>query len=173
MDDLVAVRVRDCPDGSHPEGDSVWITPTLSLKGGFDARVQMGEVFNRLEAALPRGTKEAPPELVLAESKRLEGEWFETFVRHAPRRWNLHDPDGEPWPFDTQRLLDDYELGLPVAEACNARCGDGLLSPLTAGRPVNSPNGHTAGSTSKKRRTKSPRSSSAADGDGLQSVTSP
>lgn len=164
MAELIAVRVRECPDGTHPNGDSVWLTPTLSLAGGIRAQLQLDAVNDRVAA---------DPETHGAEAERLTGEWFETFVRHGAVEWDLHDEDGPIWAFDVERLVADYTLGLPVANVANDLYSGGLLNPLPAGRPRKSPSGPTAGSTSKKRTRRSPASSSRRDGAGvpLQALT--
>lgn len=158
MNDTEFVRVRECPDGSHPEGDGVWIATRPSLDCGIAAR---NDMIVASRDATTDGVYDHD------EYQRLIiRRWFNTYVRLAPVRWNLHDEDGE-WPFDVERLASDFALGYPVADRADDFYRDTVQNPLPAtGRPT-SPNGQTAGSTSRpttltgKRRARSSRASTA------------
>lgn len=128
MSDPIPVRVRDCacPDTPHPDGDIVYLRPTLSLEGGiaaqFDLRASNGD------------------------AAELTRRWLVTFVRYGAVAWSLDRP------FSVDDLLADFALAMPVAEAANDLYAEALLRPLAAGRPKTSPSGPTVGSTSRTRR---------------------
>src|SRR5262245_55222959 len=102
--DLIRVRVRDCPTGLHNgEGDWVALAPHLSLDGGLAAEQDLQE----MAAKYPDPTERAAA---------LQRRWVLTFIRYGAREWNFHDEAGDEMGFDVQAILDDYELGRPVAE---------------------------------------------------------
>ena len=131
MSDLVSVRVRECPDGSHPDGDTVSLHPTLSLEGGTAAMQDYAAS--------------------LGDASSLTQRWLRTFVRYGAADWTLHDPGGEPWPFDVERLLSDFALSWAVAAKADDLYGEAVLLPLglapTTGRTTSS-DGSTTGPTS-------------------------
>ncbi len=155
MEDLVAVRVRECPDGSHPDGDTVWILLKLILEGGIAARQDV-------DAA--RTSSEGFDVFLIRR-------WMVTFCRFGAVSWNLHDTDGEEWPFDVERLLQDHDLAYPVADKADDLYRESVMRPLLETVRQTSPRGRAADSTS--RRTTSTgsrrRSSSPAPSDGQPS----
>ena len=127
MPEPVVVRVRDCacPDTPHADGDVVYLRPKLSLAGGIAAQQDLI-------------ASDGDPAVLT----RL---WLETFVRHGVT--------GANWePFSVQDLLDDFDLGLPVAERAEELYGEAVLRPLGLSRPSSSKPGPTRSSTSRTRR---------------------
>ncbi len=154
MTELVPVRVRDCPDGTHPEGDSVWLRPTLSLQGGLTAAGQVRQANG--------------------DDQVLYRLWMDTFARYGAVAWNLHDEgQPEPWPFDVERLLDNFEWAFPVADKADDMYRPGLFDPLAKRRPSSSPRGQTAPSTSSSPNRASRRSSRPRGSAGQQSAANP
>lgn len=140
MTDPIPVRVCECPDGTHPEGDLVYLAPALSLEGGLQARYEHA---------------------TSADGEELFRRWLRTFVRFGAVGWNFHDEQGEPVPFDVDVLLADSTLGLPVADAASDLYLDGVIGPLAKGSPKTSPGGPNGNSTSTRRTpTRKPRGSS-------------
>lgn len=143
MNDLEFVRVRECPDGSHPEGDGVDLLPTLSLRGGIVAQ----QDFTACR-------KEGPPDpetgngTWMIDGAELTPRWMDTFVRYGAVSWNLHDPDGPVWPFDVERLLSNFDLAWPVADKADDLYREAVLRPLGLARPSTSPSGPMGDSTS-------------------------
>jgi hypothetical protein len=144
MADTEFVRVRECPDGSHPEGDGVWIATRLSLDCGIAARQAI------VAAHTESGGNEAAMDAALIRH------WFKAYARFAPVSWNLHDETG-PWPFDPQRLVDDYDLGYPVADRADDLYRDAVMRPLLDAPSTPSRHG-TNGSTTSPRTTSTGKS---------------
>lgn len=170
--DLEAVRVRDCtcPGTPHPDGDEVYLLPTLGLEGGAAAELDLDAV-----KSLP--AKRATDALL--------ARWTVTFVRYGAVGWNWlrtaakdqpSDPDRiEAVPFDVEILCSDYSLARLVAVKANDLYSEAVTAPLreAAVVPLNrqqrrSRRGQTGSSTSAKRAptSRSSRSSSQADSDG-------
>lgn len=151
MSDLIPVRVRECPDGTHPEGDHVYILPKLSLEGGIAASQDIDNAND-------------PDELIRR--------WMKTFCRYGAVSWDLHDPDGDEWPFDVDRLLADFDLGFIVADKADDLYRESVMRPLLARTRSNtSPSGAAAGSTSPRAASTGsrPRRSSRPASDGQPS----
>jgi hypothetical protein len=144
MPELVPVRVRDCvhPDLPHPDGDIVYLKPTLSLDGGIRATQDYQAVLSS-----PMTSEEMAAEL----TRR----WLVTFVRSGAVGANFIDP------FDVNVILDDYSIAEPVSEKANDLYSEAVLRPLGLGPAATSPRGQTNGSTSRTRRStrKQPASS--------------
>ena len=133
MPEPIPVRVRDCacPDTPHPDGDVVYLAPTLSLAGGIAA------TQDRLAAGL--------------DADDLTRRWLVTFVRYGAIGWNWLDDAGKPRPFDVNVLLEDHTLGTPVSDAAADRYSEDLLRPLAPRPSATLQHGPTAGSTSATR----------------------
>lgn len=157
MTDRIPVRVRACacPDTPHPDGDVVYILPTISLEGGMAAEAELAAVIAAVP--LPAGAGEAERARVAAErTRRLRPRWFRAFIEHGAVGWNLVGEGGAPVPFDAAAVVADYSLGRVVAEACDARYSDAVLAPFQAPPGEHSPTGPTAGGTSRPpKRTRS------------------
>lgn len=141
MTEPIPVRVRECPDGTHPGGDEVYLAPKLSLDGGLAATFDIQRA----------GTDEG----------ELFRRWLHTFVRFGAIGWNFHDETG-PIPFDVSVLLADAELGVPVANKGTELYLETLVGPLGASSRRTSRRGPTDGLTSptKPSTRKRPASSS-------------
>jgi hypothetical protein len=136
MPEPIPVRVRDCacPDTPHPDGDVVYLRPTLSLAGGIAAQQDLVASDGNTEELIRR--------------------WFSTYVRYGAVGWNFLDEAG-PVPFTVETLLDDFTLGSPVAEMADTLYSEAVLAPLGLSRSRTSPTGPTAASTSRTRRSRS------------------
>jgi hypothetical protein len=138
MADTEFVRVRECPDGSHPEGDGVWIASRPSLDTGIASR-----------QAFVAAYQEAGDDPVALDRAILR-HLMVAFARYAPVSWNLHDKDGEEWPFNTQRLVDDYDLGYVVADRADDLYRESVMRPLLDAPSTTSRRGTNGSSTSRK-----------------------
>lgn len=142
MTDTIPVRVRECPDGSHPDGDVVYLRPTLGLTGGIVAQQDF------VACRRPGPKDKHGNDTWEIDGAALTPRWMETFVRYGATGWNLHDAAG-PWPWDIERLLGDFDLAFPVADRADDEYREAVLRPLGLARPATSPPGPTAGSTSR------------------------
>ena len=138
-DSLVPVPVGACRcvGTPHPDGDVVWLSPHLSLRGGF--------VAERTMIALSG----------LKDRTELEAGLVEVYVRYGIADWNLVDPDGDPIPVteDTIRseILSDFGRARPIADAADELYTSAILDPLVARLSKSSRAGQTSGSTSPNR----------------------
>ena len=168
MGEPIEVRVRDCacPDTPHPEGDEVYLLPSLSLEGGAAAELDL----------MDSGS-------ITDEKRRttaLLARWTATYVRYGAVGWNWlrlgESGRPEPVPFDVDVLLADYRLSRSVAEKANELYAEAVLGPLLRAAAEPPPNrqqrrsrtGRTAGSTSARPASTStpPVSSSPDPSDG-------
>jgi len=133
--ELVPVRVRECPDGTHPDGDHVYILPKLSLECGIAARQDIVAANT-----LPEDEREGA----------LVRLWFRTFCKYGAVSWELHDAGGEVWPFDVNVLLADFDLGFEVADKADDLYRDAVMRPLLERARKTSRSGATDGSTSQR-----------------------
>jgi hypothetical protein len=140
MQALEPVRVRDCscPNKPHEDGDIVYVSPTLPMRGGLVANRQ----------AIARAT-----EVASGKSSNLEDDWLETFVRYGSLAWNLLDAQGDSVPFDVELILADYSMARLIAEKANdLGYGDAVMAPFLRTPAKPSRNGRTPGTTSARRR---------------------
>jgi hypothetical protein len=169
MSDLIPVRVRECPDGTHPEGDHVFILPKLGLEGGIAARQDLAEVrrLYPITSADISDAGEFVTEAGRAYDAALVRRWMVTFCRYGAVSWELHDEGGEVWPFDVSRLLGDAELGFVVADRADDFYRESVMRPLLERARQTSRSGATGSSTSRpttstgKRRARSSRPATA------------
>lgn len=150
----VAVRVRECPD--HPDGDVVYMAPTLSLAGGLEAEydnsVALAETIAAAGPRPPEGYSEATQELLALDmARRLRVRWLVTYVRFGVVGWTLHDESG-PMPLDIDAILADYNLAAPVAEKGDELYGETVARPLLARQAARLQPGPMDRLTSAKRR---------------------
>ncbi len=157
---LVPVRVRgcECPGAPHPDGDVVFMLPTLSLEGGLaaehDNSLALGET---LAAAGNPPFSEAQQQLMARDmTERLRRKWLVTYVRYGAVAWNFEDEQG-PVPFDVEAIVADYGMGQPVAEMGDKLYGETVTRPLLSRQETRSPRGRTDLSTSRKTSTRTPR----------------
>jgi hypothetical protein len=131
----VPVRVGDCtcPDSPHPEGDEVYLSPTVSLRLGLASErvlLNAGQV----------GTEATEDALI------------ETFVRLGVVGWNLVYVNGkgvpEPRPFSADVVLADWKMARSVAEKANELYAETVLAPLVAAFATPSAPGRTDATTS-------------------------
>lgn len=166
MAEPVAVRVRDCacPDHLHPDGDFVFMRPTLSLDGGLaaehDSSTALAEAIAEGIAvaggALPKDGWSQDQQDAMARdmTERLRRKWLVTYVRHGAFGWNFVDETG-PVPFSVEVILADYTIAQPVAEKGDELYGDTVARPLLARQATRSQRGPKVVSMS--RRTPTPR----------------
>lgn len=141
----VVARVRDCacPGEPHPDGDVVYLLPTLGLDGGLEAESDLLESIR----LYPQPDKASAAEVDRIGSERtrfLRPRWLKTFLRHGAVGWNLEDEDG-PIPFDVEALLGDYSLARMAADKAADLYSAGVLAPFQAPPPKHSRNGQTDG----------------------------
>lgn len=131
-DDLVPVRVRDCPNGSHPEGDFAYLKPRADLEIGFAANALIGRTIS-------------DPALMTIELGKA-------YLRFGIVKWDLHEPSGQAWPLGLDSLgrLNWATEVYPIADKAAELYGD-VLDPLVASLSNGSPSGRTGGSTSATR----------------------
>lgn len=113
MADTVEVRVRDCacPDHFHNgTGDLVYLRTSPSLQLGLAVQAD-------IRAALGDG-------------ELLKQAWLISYVKHGVVGWNLVDARGKPRPLDVQELLDDFDMGLAIAEKADELYGDRVVTPF-------------------------------------------
>lgn len=172
---LVPVRVRacECPDAIHPDGDAVYLLPSLSLEGGAAAELDREIVMDGFEASTEK------TRLTTA----LLARWTSTYVRYGAVGWNFErlDEHGrrEPIPFDVEALVSNYRLSKLVAAKANDLYSEDILGPLLEAAKAaelnraqrRSRTGQTGSSTSRKRSTSKPPASSSdepSDGPALR-----
>lgn len=139
MDELIPVRVRDCPsDGLHPDGDFAYLKPRADL--------DIGMAVNGII-----GRSSGDPDLLQVELGRV-------YLRFGIVRWDLHEADGSPWPLGLSSLsrLDWAREIFPMAEEAAVLYGS-VFDPLVARLSKSSPNGPTGDSTSARRPSSSKR----------------
>lgn len=145
MAEPVPVRARDCacPGSPHPEGDIVYIRPTLSLDGGLAATEALREISER-EIRTPADATDAQKQEIGLEriNRALQGKWLRVFLEHGAVGWNLDEP------FSVEALLEDYSLARPVADEAADRYTMAVLAPFMKPSAPTSPLGLTADSTS-------------------------
>jgi hypothetical protein len=137
VDDLVAVRVRDCPDGSHGAGDYAYLKPEADIDIGFAVHGVVG-----------RATGDA---------NQMTVELGHVYLRYGIARWDMHDPGGKTWPIDLASIKRiPWTLLYPVADKAAELYGS-VLDPLVARLLTASRNGSTDASTSATRRSSGKR----------------
>lgn len=122
--ELVSVRVSECRcDGTpHPDGDVVYLFPTLTFDGGAAATAALRESV---------GTPDL--DRVLGRS----------YLQHQVAGWNVVDDEGRAVPFALDALLNDWNLGRIVAERADELYSEDLLRPLVASVSTSSGRGLT------------------------------
>ncbi len=144
-DEYIPVRVRECPDGSHPDGDTVWILPKLSLEGGIAARQDLADVAREFPVKTSDFDADGSPltEAGRAYDHALIRRWMVTFCRYGAVSWDLHDDDG-PIAFSVDRLLEDGELGFAVADKADDYYRSAVIRPLAQRASQTSQRGRAA-----------------------------
>ena len=143
----VAVGACRCPGAPHPDGDVVFLSPTLPLRGGLLAEATMLRVWSNLDTSgrVPTQTE---------KSLEIEAGLREVYVRYGVREWNFLDEMG-PVPVTEAtidaRLLADFSLARPVSEKADSLYTPSVLDPLLARLSKSSPTTRTDGLTSPNR----------------------
>lgn len=130
--ELVPVRVSECrcEGAPHPDGDVVYLFPTLTFDGGAAAT-----------AALREGVGTPDLDRVLGRA----------YLEHQTAGWNVIDDEGKAVPLDRSVLLSDWNLGRPVAERADEMYSEDLLRPLVASVSTSSAPGPTIPQTSPRK----------------------
>lgn len=159
MSDLIPVWVRECPDGTHPEGDHVYILPKLSLEGGIAARQDLAEARRLCEITTADFDAKGNPLTPAgrAYDAAIIRLWMVTFCRYGAVSWELHDAGGEVWPFDVDTLLADAEIGYLVADRADDFYREAVTRPLAQGARQTSRSGAADGSTSQPKTSTGPQ----------------
>ena len=107
----VEVRVRDCacPGLPHPSGDVVYLRDKPSVPLGLAVEADIIAAASNAQL-LARG-------------------WALSYIRYGVTGWNFRDAKGER-PVDVQELIDDYDMGMAVAEKADELYGDRVVNPL-------------------------------------------
>jgi hypothetical protein len=135
-DPLIPVEVGACrcPGAPHPDGDIVYLRPTLSLHGGM--------VAQRKIIDLAGGE---------SDSDEIMASLAEVFCRYGVVGWTFTDERG---PVDVtpeaiqERLLDDFSLGFAVSDKAADLYSSGLIDPLRERASKSLQLMQTSGSTS-------------------------
>lgn len=135
----VAVACR-CPGTPH-DGDTVYLRPTLDLRGGI---VAQRKIVALIQAA---GEGEADTDDILASLA-------ETYCLSGVVDWTFTNGDTKKVEVSEQAIrdliLDDFTYGIAVAEAASNLYNSAVLDPLVAQASKSLPPTRTKGSTSRR-----------------------
>lgn len=109
----IELRVRDCECPGHAHngtGDVVYMRPRASVPLGLAVEADV------IAAA--------------GNSQLLRRSWIVSYIREGVVGWNLVDERGKPRPLDVQELVDDYAVGMVIAEKADELYGDAVVTPL-------------------------------------------
>lgn len=145
-DSLVAVAVAcPCPDTPHSDGDSVFLAPHLSLRGGLLAEATMVRVWSKLNTAgkVPEQTE---------ASLAVEASLREVYVADGVKAWTFVDEAGAEVPVNEQTvrdiLLSNFSLARPVGDEADRLYTSSVLDPLLARLSKSLPSSPRRASTS-------------------------
>ena len=156
MTDTVPVTV---PCEQHPEGDTVYLKPTLGLAGGVEVQAAILDLGKGVTA------------------NQVQGIIAELYVRHGVADWTLHDDAGNPVALTPQtlqaRLLDDFSMAKPLADRADELYGKAVVVPLAmrvaessramrAARSTSAPTGSPASPRKRSKRSSTSTSPTAA-----------
>lgn len=114
----VAVGACRCPGTPHPDGDSVFLSPTIGFRGGLVAEAKV--------VAIANGSNDAD---------EVKAALLETYVLYGVKAWNLVNEAG-PIPVTPEtiesEILSDYTRALPVGEAADDLYSAAVIDPLVA-----------------------------------------
>lgn len=135
----VAVACR-CPGTPH-DGDSVYLRPKLSLRGGIVAQ---------------QVVMTADPDVGIVTAGLLDA-----FLRHEVVAWTYVDDKGEALPVTQDNierlLLSDFTYATPIADAAAELYTDSVINPLRVAVSRSSQPSHANGSTSRRKASSSKR----------------
>lgn len=153
----VFARTEDCThDGEHPDGDGVWLLPTIPLRGGMAAE---GAITQAIAQAIAAGV-----DLKAEDAKDRVGEYLtplllEVYLRFGAVDWTYDEP------FDAEALIGDYARAQNPADVASELYTEAVMRPLRNRLAPPSRRGSTDVSTSRngrtppRRRRSSPRGS--------------
>lgn len=143
-----------CPGAPHGDGDTVYLRPTLDLRGGMIAQRKV------IDLATDKG--EADTDVILASLA-------EVYCLHGVVDWTFTNGDDKKVEVSEQtireRILADFSYGIVVADAASDLYTAAVLDPLLARVSKSSQPTRTSDSTSAptgssgKRRKRSKQSS--------------
>jgi hypothetical protein len=127
-----------CPGTPHPDGDTVSLREKLGLAAGIAIqRMVIDANQNRPDTA------------------ELTGKLAEGYLLHGVEAWTLVGENGGAVPVNEttirQRLLDDFTVAAPIADAADKLYMAAVILPLVNGAQTSSPSTPTNGSTSRPR----------------------
>lgn len=145
-DSLVPVAVAcPCPGTPHADGDTVFLAPHLSLKGGLLAEATMVRVWGKLN------TSRKVPEQTQA-SLEIEASLREVYVLDGVKDWTFLDEVGEKVEVNEDSirsvLLSNFTLARPVGDKADELYTASVLDPLLARLSKSSPSSPRRASTS-------------------------
>lgn len=143
---VTTVRVRDCtcPGSPHPDGDLVYLNPSLPFLGGVAARSVLAAFGDPVVAEETLGR---------------------VYLRHGVIGWNLLDARGRPRTFSAEGVEAEFPWstgGRAIVEACDDLYQEEILAPLRerlgllsepgSMEPIRQETSRTKRSTSKRRK---------------------
>lgn len=92
------------------------------------------------------------------DEQELEVRLGRVYLEFGIVRWTFVDEEGKPVPVERALIRKlSWQAVFPVANAASTLYSEDLLRPLVGAASRSSPNGHTAPSTSARRRSSSTR----------------
>jgi hypothetical protein len=168
MSDVAVPVACPCEGTPHQDGDTVYLHPKLGLAAGIAVQkliIEANQTEERLSAA------------------ELTGVLAEGYLLHGVAAWTLVDDQGKSLPVDKdtirKKLLDDFTVGAPVADAADDLYMEAVLLPLVKKVSDSSRSSRTNGSTSapkaatRKRQKPSKQSSTTTSQTGVIVEISP
>lgn len=127
-DPLVPVAVAcPCPGAPHSDGDTVFLGPELSLKGGLLAEAMMVRSWQKQDSS---GKALTQTEASLAVEAALR----EVYVLDGVKEWTFVDEQGEPIEVNEASirsvLLARYRIARPVGDKADELYSASVLDPL-------------------------------------------
>ena|SRR3990167_5800161 len=127
-DPLVPVSVTcPCPGTPHADGDTVFLAPHISLRGGMLAEALMVRVWTNLD---PRTS-----DFSSVASLTIEAQLREVYLLDGVKEWTFVSDDG-PIPVSEWSirdvLLSDFTLARPIGDKADELYSRSVLDPLRA-----------------------------------------
>jgi hypothetical protein len=126
-----------CPGSPH-EADTIGLREKLGLAAGI-----------AIQRLVIDANQDRP------DTAELAGRLAEGYLLHGVESWSLVDESGQPVPVTEvtirHRLLDDFSIAAPVADAADGLYMAAVILPLVNRAQTSSPSTPTNGSTSRPR----------------------
>lgn len=138
-DELVPVDLEGCRcPGSPHDHDIFWLHPELGTEAGLAALLVISAVGD--------------------DTAQLTEKLGRLYVERGVAAWNLLDENGAPLPVSSELLSHlGWDAAYPIADKAAVLYSEALTRPLVARVSASSRNGHTAPSTSARKRSPSSR----------------